>query len=118
MELIGEKDLPQNLDGKSILSTVNNPSQAFERGPIYFHFPHFSGQGGYPAGAVRDGEWKLVEDYETGKTELFNLAEDIAESNDLKFSEPEKTEKLWQMLKNWQKSIGAKMPARKAGHKY
>ena len=118
MELIGEKDLPQNLDGKSILSTVNNPSQAFDRGPIYFHFPHFSGQGGYPAGAARDGQWKLVEDYETGKTELFNLEADIAESIDLKFSEPEKAEELWQMLKNWQKSIGANMPVRKAGHKY
>ena len=118
MELIGEKNLPESLDGQSFLSTIKNPSSLFERGPTFFHFPHFSGQDGYPAGAVRDGQWKLVEDYETGKTELFNLEEDIAESNDLKFSQPEKAKELWQMLKDWQKSIGAEMPVRKAGHEY
>ncbi|MEM6844948.1 MAG: sulfatase, partial [Bacteroidota bacterium] len=61
-------------------------AQTLERAPMYFHFPHFSGQGARPAGAVREGKWKLIENYETGGTELFNLAEDISEKNDLKFS--------------------------------
>ena len=52
------------------------------------------------------------------KNALKNLEEDISESNDLKFTHPEKAEELWQMLQNWQKDIGAKMPARKAGHEY
>jgi len=118
MELIGEKNLPENLDGQSFLSTINSPEEHFRRGPIYFHFPHFSGQNGYPAGAVRDGQWKLVEDYETGKTELFNLEEDISESDDLKFSQPEKAKELLEMLQNWRKAISAKMPERKAGHQF
>ena len=118
MELIGEKNLPDNLDGQSFLSTINSPEEHFRRGPIYFHFPHFSGQNGYPAGAVRDGQWKLVEDYETGKTELFNLEEDISESDDLKFSQPEKAKELLEMLQNWRKAISAKMPERKAGHQF
>ena len=118
MELIGDDDLPTNLDGKSFLSTVYQPLEKFERGPVYFHFPHFSGQGARPAGAIRNGPWKLVEDYETGKTELFNLEEDISESNDLKLKQPEKAKELYQMLQKWQIKIDAKMPERKQGHQY
>lgn len=115
MELVGDKDLPSNLDGKSFLSTVYRPDEKFERGPIYFHFPHFSGQGGRPAGAIRDGNWKLVEMYETGETELFNLKEDISESKNLKSSHPEKSNELYKKLKNWQVEIDAKMPTKKPG---
>ena len=118
MELIGDKNLPADIDGKSFLSAIFQPEKEFNRGPIYFHFPHFSGQGGYPAGAVRDGNWKLVENYETGATELFNLKDDISESNDLKASHPEKAKELYFMLKNWQTEIDAKMPVKKPGYEY
>ncbi len=114
MELVGDKNLPADLDGKSFLPTLYQPAQNLERGPIYFHFPHFSGQGARPAGAVRDGKWKLVENYETGGTELFNLEEDISESNDLKFSHPEKAQELYAALKIWRTKVDAKMPERKA----
>ena len=118
MELIGDKKLPENTDGKSFLSAIYDSNQHFERGPVYFHFPHFSGQGGYPAGAVRDVNWKLVENYETGKTELFNLEKDIAESDDLKLNHPEKTKELYNLFQNWQQEVDAKMPERKAGYEY
>ena len=112
-ELIGDNRLPGNLDGKSFLPTLYNPKQDFERGSIYFHFPHFSGQGGRPAGAVRDGAWKLVENYETGKTELFNLDEDISESVDLTSSRPETAKRLHEMLQHWRTEVRAAMPAKK-----
>lgn len=118
MELIGEKDLPTTLDGQSFLASMKNPTEEYEHGPVYFHFPHFSGQGGYPAGAVRDGAWKLVENYETGKTELFNLKEDVSEGNDLKHENPEKAKALWQMLQDWQRDVGAKMPKKKFPYQY
>ena len=118
MELVGDKNLPADLDGKSFLPTLYQPVQRLERGPIYFHFPHFSGQGARPAGAVRDGKWKLVENYETEGTELFNLEEDISESNDLKFSHPEKARELYAALKTWRTKVGAKMPKRKASQEY
>lgn len=118
MELVGDKNLPADLDGKSFLPTLYQPAQRLERGPVYFHFPHFSGQGARPAGAVRDGKWKLVENYETGGTELFNLEEDISESNDLKFSHPEKAQELYAALKIWRTKVDAKMPKRKASHEY
>jgi len=110
MELIGDHSLPSNLDGKSFLSTINNPAPEFDRGAIYFHFPHFSGQGARPAGAVREDEWKLVEDYETGKTMLFNLQEDIGEERDLSLQNPSKRDKLYAQLKNWRNKVGAEMP--------
>lgn len=118
MELIGDPDLPVQLDGKSFLSSVYQPTEKFERGPVYFHFPHFSGQGGFPAGAVRDGDWKLVENYETGKTELSNIEKDISESDDLKLSHPEKAKELHEMLQNWRVAIDAKMPERKPNFNY
>ena len=42
--------------------------------PLYWHYPHYSNQGGRPGGAIRDGDWKLVESFETGRRELFDLA--------------------------------------------
>ncbi len=118
MELVGDNNLPPNLDGKSSLSTLFQPDQHLERGPIYFHFPHFSGQGARPAGAVRSEEWKLIENYETGGTELFNLKEDISESNDLKFSHPKKAQELFHAMQKWQREVGAKMPVRKNSYEY
>ncbi|MCA1760060.1 MAG: sulfatase [Bacteroidales bacterium] len=118
MELTGDGNFPQNIDGKSFLTTIHRPEEKFDRGPVFFHFPHFSGQDGYPAGAVRDGKWKLVENYETGKTELFNLDEDISESNDLKLKEPEKAKELYNLFQQWQTKVGAKMPEKKPDHQY
>jgi len=118
MELIGDENLSQNTDGKSFLTTIHRSEEKFARGPVFFHFPHFSGQDGYPAGAVRDGKWKLVENYETGKTELFNLDEDISESNDLKLKEPEKAKELYNLFQNWLKEVDAKMPEKKPDHQY
>ena len=118
MKLIGDDDLPENIDGKSFLRTIYRPKEKFDRGPAFFHFPHFSGQNGYPAGAVRAGKWKLVENYENGKTELFNLEEDISESNDVKLKHPEKAKELYDLFQNWLTEVGAKMPERKTGFEY
>lgn len=118
MEMIGDEIVPENTDGKSFLPSIHAPGQCFERGAIYFHFPHFSGQGGYPAGAIRDGKWKLVENYESGKTELFNLDENITESNDLTLVHPEKAKELLHMLQNWQSKVRVKMPERKPDYSY
>lgn len=113
MELIGDKNSPLNLDGKSFLPSILMPDEKFDRGPVYFHFPHFSGQGARPAGAIREGEWKLVENYETGETELFNLKNDISESKNLSSSYPKKSKELYNKFKNWRIEVGAKMPEKK-----
>jgi hypothetical protein len=59
---------------------------------------------------VRKGDYKLVEIYETGKLELYNLKEDISESNDLSEKMKEKTLELYGLLTNWRKQVNAQMP--------
>jgi arylsulfatase A-like enzyme len=112
MELIGDEKLPPDLDGTSFLPIISNPDQAMKQKPIYFHFPHFSGQGATPAGAVRWNEWKLVEDYETGKIELYNLQTDIGEENNLSATFPERAKQFYQLLHNWRQNVGAEMPVK------
>lgn len=82
--------------------------------PLFWHYPHFSNQLGRPAGAVRLGKYKLVELYETGKIELYDLESDLPESNDLSYSLPGKTDELYRLLKQWQKNVDANMPLAKA----
>jgi arylsulfatase A-like enzyme len=110
-ELTGIKTIPKDVDGQSILPMIINPEKAPDPNRLLFwHYPHFSNQLGRPAGSVRSGEYKLVEIYETGKLELFNLKEDISESNDLSEKMKEKTMELYALLTNWRKQVNAQMP--------
>jgi len=110
-ELAGIKNLPADVDGKSVLSLFLQPgSQNPEATPVYWHYPHFSNQLGRPAGAVRVGDYKLVESYETGELELYDLENDISESKDLSMTMKQKTQELYKLLVQWRKSLNANMP--------
>lgn len=78
--------------------------------PLYWHFPNYTNQGGRPAGAIRDGNWKLVEQFEDDSVELFNLADDPSETKNLAAAEPARADKLRQKLRNWRANVGAQMP--------
>lgn len=80
------------------------------RAPLFWHYPHYGNQGGAPYGAVRDGDWKLIEWYEDGKLELFNLRDDIGEQNNLASQQPKLVAKLQAKLKTWRKDVNALMP--------
>jgi len=101
-------DPRQLLDGTSFLPLLKNPDARLKRDAMYWHYPlekpHFLG--GRSSGAIRKGQWKLVEFFETGKVELYNLAEDIEEKNNLADRFPEKKRQLLRMLQDWRKSIG------------
>jgi arylsulfatase A len=112
MELIGDRNLPANIDGKSFMPIIFDHNVKFDRGPVFWHYPHFSGQGARPAGAVRFGDWKLVENFETGVTELFNLKDDISEKNDLTKKYLEKSKEMYKLLKDWQTRVKANMPVK------
>jgi G:T/U-mismatch repair DNA glycosylase len=77
---------------------------------LFWHYPHFSNQLGRPAGAVRFGDYKLVESYESGRLELFDLKKDISESADLSKKMKRKTEELFKLLTEWRKNVNAQMP--------
>ncbi len=114
LEMAGLPAKPeQHLDGKSFVPLLRNPFAKFDRGPIYFHYPHYSNQGGFPASAVRRGEYKLIQDLEDGAYELYNLDLDKQEHNNLDQLEPGIVEELSGLLNEWRKGVDAK-PLRKS----
>lgn len=111
-EMTGISTLPDNLDGQSVLDLFLYPEKAPDdpQRPIYWHYPHFSNQMGRPSGAIRSGDYKLIELYESGKLELYNLKEDLSESQDISENMKEKTRELHQLLIDWRKKVNAQMP--------
>jgi arylsulfatase A-like enzyme len=96
-------------DGVSLLPLLMQTGSLPER-PLYWHYPHYGNQGGRPSGAVRDGDWKLIEFFEDGSLELYNVAEDPVEAVDLAAKEPERVQQLHAQLKEWRQQVNAKMP--------
>lgn len=101
---------PKKLDGVSIASLFSNNKPIPPR-PLYWHYPHYSNQGGTPGGAVRDGDWKLIEFYEDGRLELFNLSRDPGEQQNLVVRHGDIAKKMKQQLNKWRKSAKAAMPS-------
>lgn len=99
---------PRGMDGVSLRPVLEGKSVA-ER-PLFWHYPHYSDQGGRPSGAVRLGEWKLIEFYEDNRTELYNLKDNPGERSNLVVKEAKKAEQLRKLLVEWRKSVSASMP--------
>jgi arylsulfatase A-like enzyme len=109
MEMAGLKpQVPLPIDGVSFTTALRGKEH--KRGPLYWHYPHYGNQGNAPTAAIRDGDWKLIEWYEDGRLELFNLREDIGEKNDLAKKHPDKVKTLVAQLAQWRKETGARMP--------
>ncbi|MFZ2642180.1 MAG: sulfatase [Verrucomicrobiia bacterium] len=102
LEICGQS-VPSGLDGVSLAPLLAG-GEAPNR-PFFWHFPHYNNQGGQPDGAVRDGDWKLIEYYE-GRVELFNIANDIGEKNNLAEREPERVKQLCALLGAWRDATG------------
>ncbi len=101
------------LDGMSFAPVLEG--KEIDRGAIYWHYPHYGNQGGSPSAAIREGDWKLIEFYEDGHLELYNLADDLSEENNLVEKKPDVAEKLHTELKAWREETGAKMPTHRPG---
>jgi len=63
-----------------------------------------------PFGAVRAGDWKLIEFYETMGVELYNLKDDLGETRDLAKEKPAKAAELHERMHQWRQSVNAQMP--------
>ncbi len=100
----------QHEDGVDISPLLRG--EPHERGPIFWHFPHYGNQGGTPAAAVRDGDWKLIRFFEDKHHELYNLREDLEEQRNLAATEPERTRGLSERLTAWQQEVEALIPKR------
>lgn len=111
---------PENytLDGVSYLKLLaSGGREKLNRDAIYWHFPGYLGAGSdawrtTPAGAIRAGDWKLQVFFEDGRLELYNLRDDLSETNNLSTNLPDKTKELHDKLIAWRKEIGAPIPTK------
>jgi arylsulfatase A-like enzyme len=110
LAMAGLEAMPeQHVDGKDLTGLLTTGKMK-ER-PLYWHYPHWGNQGGSPYSAVRLGKWKYIS-YCDGRTELFNLSDDVGEHKDLMLSYPEKALILKKKLNDWLKETKAKMPTK------
>lgn len=100
---------PQPSDGIDI-SPLLRGGTSLDRDALYWHYPHYSDQGGVPSGAIREGNWKLLESYEDGNLELYNLDLDPGEQYNFASSFDDKAAELQRKLQTWRESVNALMP--------
>lgn len=97
-----------DVDGLSILPLLTG-SGGIDREAIYWHYPHYHLT--TPFSAVRKGDFKLIEYYEDGRLELYNLKSDVGEEHNLVDTMPEKAAELKKLLRDWLESVDAQMPS-------
>jgi arylsulfatase A-like enzyme len=100
----------QHRDGISLVPLLKSGESTPSRS-LFWHYPHYGNQGGSPGSAVRMGDFKLIQFYEDGRLELYNIREDIGETQDLSQKMPEKTQAMQSLLNDWLKEIDAGMPS-------
>lgn len=112
-------DLPKDreLDGISLLPLLRGKSEQLARQHLYWHFPHYSNQGGPPCGAIRWSDWKLIEFFEDGRLELYNLRQDISERHNLADQHPTLREQLHRQLVTWRQQLQVQMPTPNPNYK-
>jgi arylsulfatase A-like enzyme len=122
LEMTGAKR-PKNyqLDGLSIAPLLRDSTASLDRAALFWHFPCYLQ--GYtprhgpfrttPAAAIRMGDWKLIEFFEDGKLELYNLKSDLSEKNNLAQKMPAKTKEIHAVMLKWRKSVKAPVPTEK-----
>ncbi|QDT75600.1 sulfatase-like hydrolase/transferase [Lacipirellula limnantheis] len=96
------------LDGVSMIGLLRG--EPLPPRQLYWHFPNYTNQGSRPASAIREGEWKLVEQLEDASVELFDLANDPSETMNLAAANPDRVDDLRRKLHAWRDRMGAQMP--------
>jgi len=96
----------KEIDGKSLMPILEGESK-MDREDVFWHFPHYHGSLWKPGSAIRHGDWKLVQHFESNTVELYNLKNDIGEMDDLSSKFPKKTQDLLNRLNNLREDTNA-----------
>jgi arylsulfatase A-like enzyme len=113
MEMVGHAlGADAAVDGVSLAPLLRQAGSIAGR-PLFWHYPHYQHyqrEGTTPYGAMRQGDWRLVEYYDDGRLELYNLRDDVGERHDVAAMQPERAKNMRDALQAWRKSVGAQMP--------
>lgn len=113
LEMVGLANHAQSaVDGVSLVPLLRQTGTLADRA-LYWHYPHYQHyqlEGTTPYGAIRRGDWRLVEFYDDHRVELYNLHEDPSERNDRSKSSPDRVAALRGELHGWLKNVDAQMP--------
>ena len=110
VDLAGGK-LPVNqiIDGQSLVPLLDGSTTVLDRDALHWHYPHFHHD--RPASSIRERDWKLIEYLDgTGDLELYHLATDMGETNNLNQSKPGRAADLRKKLQSWRTEVLARMP--------
>lgn len=116
LEIAGAAPPPgQPLDGESLAPLLRDATAALKRDAIYQHVPGYLGSGPglwrtTPVGTVIAGDWKLMEYFEDGRLELYNLRTDLGETRNLAGDMPDKARELHGKMRAWRSALNAPMP--------
>ena len=99
-------EISNSIDGIDLLPAFQG--QSLSRDTLYWHYPHYSNQGGMPGGAIRVGDFKLLGRYEDGRVHLYNLQDDIGELNDVSEQHPDRVTQMRSKLHAWYREVDAK----------
>ena len=109
MELAGissEKTKKQTVDGKSLASLILD-NKSLERDAIYWHYPHYHQEGGVPYSSIRYDDFKLIQNFENNSFELYNLRNDMGESDNVIEKYPEEFKLMKDKLETWRQDVSA-----------
>jgi arylsulfatase A-like enzyme len=111
LELAGlESDPSQPLDGESLVPVLKETG-TLKRDALYFHYPNYAWhRSNRLGGAIREGNLKLVENFDDGSGELYDLANDLSEKHDLASERPADAARLRKRLADWRHETKAAMP--------
>ena len=122
VEAAGGVDKHNEIDGVSLLPLLRGAA-SLDRDSLFWHYPHYHGSGALPSSAIRKGSYKLLEWHEEriygleNRYDLYDLSQDLGESNNLASSRPEKTRELAADLDSWRNSVRAQMPERNPAYR-
>lgn len=113
---LASANMPDNqpCDGVSLAKLLRDPKALLDREALYWHLPHYHHS--TPGSAIRQGDWKLIEFFEDGVIELYNLQNDLSEQHNLAADQPERTKALQSALSRWRKEVNARMPHQNPGY--
>lgn len=105
----------KSIDGENIIQLLAQPQLSNNR-KLFWHYPHYSNQGGKPGSAIRDGNYKLIYNYEDDQAELYDVVKDIAEKNNIASANKQLVTQLKKKLSTWLQQNNALMPYKNAAY--